>query len=101
VNSGDILPAFVSLKFAFKKLATFCPPICRQRTPNPIVRRLLNILFENYTNQFGAIFCFVNLDTNIGRFKRRNIHITVRIQRSSAYLSAYSKNEEFFLLIQI
>jgi hypothetical protein len=45
-----------------------------------MVRRLLNILFENYAKKFGAILSFVNLDTSIGRFKRTTLHITVRIQ---------------------
>jgi len=64
-------------------------------------RRLLNKLFDNYAKKIGAILNFVNLDTSIGCFEGRNLYITVRIQRSSAYLPAYSKSEEAFLLIQI
>jgi len=92
------------LKFAFKNLSTFCticPSACRQQTLNPIVKCLLIILFENYTKKIGAILSFVKIDTSIGRFKRRTLHITVRIQRSSAYLPACSKSERVFLLIQI
>jgi len=66
-----------------------------------MVRRLLNILFENYAKKYEAILCFVYLVTSIGRFKRRTLYITVRIQRSSAYLSSYSKRKEVLLLIQI
>jgi hypothetical protein len=66
-----------------------------------MVRRLLNILFENYAKKYEAILCFVYLVTSIGRLKRRTLRIAVRIHRSSAYLPAYSKGEEVLLLIQI
>ena len=61
-------------------------------TPKRMVRRLLNILFQNYTEKSGETLCFVKIDTTIGRFKRRSLHVTGRIQISAAYPPVYSKS---------
>ena len=51
-------------------------------------------------NKIESILRFVIPDISIGRFKTRTSPITVRIQRSSAYLPAYSKSENSFFLFQ-
>jgi len=61
----------------------------------------IHILFEKYTEKSGAILSFVKIDTGIGRFKRRSLHVTGRIERPAAYPPASSKSEEVFLVIQI
>ena len=75
-ESGDILPALVSIMFAFTKFSKFCPSVRRQQTRKPMFRRLLNILFENYAKKINVLLSFVNLDIIIGCFKRRPLHIT-------------------------
>jgi len=83
-----ILPAILFIKIAFKKLSTVCPSVRGQQPPKPKVRRLLNLLFENYTEKCGAILCFVKIDTSISRIKRRSLHVSGRIERLADYPAA-------------
>ena len=79
----------------------FFPSPRRQQPPNPLIRRLLNILFYNYKKKIGSNYNFVKIDTGNGRYKKISLHITVRIQRSAAYSTYYSESEEVFILYQM
>jgi len=66
----------------------------RQQSNIQMVRRLLNILFENYTKKIRANLRFVKMDTRNGRFKRKYLQFLGLIQISAAYSTAYSKMED-------
>ena len=48
----------------------FFPSPRRQQPPNPLIRRLLNILFYNYKKKIGSNYNFVKIDTGNGRYTK-------------------------------
>ena len=65
----------VSTNRLFEAFHSF-PSARRQQPHLPMVRRLLNILFENYAKKIRVNLSFVKIVTSSGRFKRTSLHIT-------------------------